>query len=79
MQSKPEMKAQGIASPDKSDAAWGLYELCRERLGFNSTGAVKKQNPQSSGGKSFKELFGKMDVFAEARNKNTQGFIGLFR
>lgn len=77
-QSKPEMKAQGIKSPDIGDSAMGLYELCRERLGFNSGVAVRKQSQQTSGGKSFKDLFGKMDVFSEARSKNTPGFLKLF-
>lgn len=72
VQSKPEMKSHGIKSPDIGDAAMGLSELCRERLGFNSAGAVRKQNPQSSGGKSFKDLFSKLDVFGEARNRNTR-------
>lgn len=74
VQSKPEMKSQGIKSPDKGDSAMGLYELCRERLGLNSSVAVRKQSPQTSGGKSFKELFGKHDVFSGARDKNQNNF-----
>ena len=78
VQSKPEMKSHGIKSPDIADAAFGLYEVCRERLGFNSGAAVRKQNPQSSGGKSFKEIFGKLDLFSEVKDRNTSELSRLF-
>lgn len=68
IESKMEMKQHTDKSPDIADAAMGLSELCRERLGFSSALAVRRQHPQEFT-KPFKKLFNKFDAFAEAKKR----------
>lgn len=67
VESKREMKARNLASPDLADSFFILVELCRQRLGFDSGTVVRKTNPQSQGGKTYKQLFKKYaDVYKAA-------------
>jgi hypothetical protein len=59
VESKREMKVRIGKSPDESDAAFILLELCRQRLGFNSKDGVKMKGGDSAPKHSFRELFAK--------------------
>ena len=64
VESKREMKARNLPSPDLADAFFILVELCRQRLGFDSGLVTRERNPQGASGKSMKTLFKKyFDVY----------------
>ena len=63
VESKIEMKNHRDKSPDLADAAFGLYDLCCERLGLSSGTVSRKQNPQAYT-KPFKEIFRRLDAFS---------------
>jgi len=61
-QSKKEMKLDVGSSPDIADAGLGMSELCRERLGFDSSSVTKKKHSPSEGkGSIRKNLFRKLN------------------
>lgn len=67
VESKREMKARNIPSPDLSDAMFILLEVCRERLGFDSGSVQREKNPQNNSQGGFKKLFKKYtDVYQTA-------------
>lgn len=67
VESKREMKARNLPSPDLADAFFIMVELCRQRLGFDSGTVVRKTNPQSGDSKTFKQLFKRFsDVYKAA-------------
>ena len=76
VESKLEMKNHSDKSPDIADAAFGLYDLCCERLGLSSGAASRRQNPQAHT-KPFKEIFAKYDAFADVRKKQYYQFNRL--
>jgi hypothetical protein len=76
VESKAEMKNHSDRSPDLADAAFGLFDLCCERLGLSASAAARKQNPQGSA-KPFKALFAKFDAFAEMKRRTSYGMNRL--
>jgi hypothetical protein len=70
IESKREMMVHTEKSPDLADAAMGLYELCCERLGFQSGTATRELYPQQYT-QPFKKILAKWDAFADIR-KRTQ-------
>jgi hypothetical protein len=73
VESKIEMKNHSDSSPDLADAAFGLYDLCCERLALSSGSVSRKQNPQAYT-KPFREMFSKLDVFSKTRQNRYHEF-----
>ena len=67
-ESKRDMMLRTEHSPDIADAVVGLYDLCCERLSFNSGTATRQLYPQQYT-KPYKEIFGKWDVFAQMKKR----------
>lgn len=57
VESKRDMKARNLPSPDLADAFFILVELCRQRLGFDSGSVVRQKNNQNTPARSFKDIF----------------------
>jgi hypothetical protein len=68
VETKADMKNHSDRSPDIADSAFGLYDLCCERLGLSASSVARKQNPQMHS-KPFKKLFARLDPFAEAKRR----------
>ncbi len=61
VESKREMKARNLPSPDLVDAMFILLEVCRVRLGFDSGSVVRSKNKDPNKPVStFKNLFQKL-------------------
>jgi hypothetical protein len=72
VESKADMKSRIGKSPDLSDAAFILIDLCRARLGLSATDKIPKDPYNRTSG--YKSWFKKKDAVAKAgRNLNQKG------